>query len=178
MGNKVCGTASSKDVVTDVPTKRAPKKKAVKTVEIDMASNDTYTENLKKSLRDTNGQDTKELEVKIEVTGDPENDDTIETIEQTTEDITDEITLGGGCFWGLEAVFKHLKGIKTVTNGYSGGKLDNPDYERVSDGDTGHAEVCQVTFDPKIISLPIILSVFFTVHDPTTLNKQGSDQGT
>jgi peptide-methionine (S)-S-oxide reductase len=88
------------------------------------------------------------------------------------------ITLGGGCFWCIEAVFNELKGVERVESGYSGGSTVNPSYRQVCSGTTGHAEVVQVTFDPKVISLRDILGVFFTVHDPTTLNRQGPDVGT
>ncbi len=88
------------------------------------------------------------------------------------------ITLGGGCFWCSEAIFDELKGVKHVESGYSGGNVPNPTYERVCTGTTGHAEVVQVTFDPQVISLNDILHIFFTVHDPTTLNRQGPDMGT
>lgn len=88
------------------------------------------------------------------------------------------ITVGGGCFWCTEAVFEQLKGVEKVESGYSGGTVPNPTYEQVSSGDTGHAEVSQITFDPKIIPLKTILEVFFTVHDPTTLDRQGDDVGT
>ncbi len=88
------------------------------------------------------------------------------------------ITLGGGCFWCTEAVFEQLKGVENVESGYSGGTVPNPTYQQVCSGDTGHAEVSQITFDPKVISLKEILGVFFTVHDPTTLNQQGNDIGT
>jgi peptide-methionine (S)-S-oxide reductase len=88
------------------------------------------------------------------------------------------VTLGGGCFWCTEAVFEDLKGVEKVESGYSGGTVANPTYEEVSSGDTGHAEVSQITFDPKVISLKTILGVFFTVHNPTTLNRQGNDVGT
>ena len=88
------------------------------------------------------------------------------------------ITLGGGCFWCTEAVFEQLKGVEKVESGYSGGTVPNPTYQRVCSGDTGHAEVSQITFDPKVISLKEILEVFFTVHNPTTLNQQGNDVGT
>ena len=91
---------------------------------------------------------------------------------------TEVITLGGGCFWCTEAVFEQLKGVEKVESGYSGGTVLNPTYEQVCSGDTGHAEVSQITFDPKVISLKEILEVFFAVHDPTTLNRQGSDVGT
>ena len=88
------------------------------------------------------------------------------------------ITLGGGCFWCLEAVFDNLKGVEEVVSGYSGGRAANPTYRQVCTGTTGHAEVIQVTFDPAKISLREILEVFFTIHDPTTLNRQGADTGT
>ena len=88
------------------------------------------------------------------------------------------VTLGGGCFWCTEAIFDELKGVKHVESGYSGGNVPNPSYERVCTGTTGHAEVIQVTFDPQVISLNDILHIFFTVHDPTTLNRQGPDVGT
>jgi peptide-methionine (S)-S-oxide reductase len=87
-------------------------------------------------------------------------------------------TLGGGCFWCIEAVFDDLKGVENVESGYSGGTVANPTYKQVCTGTTGHAEVVQITFDPKIISYKEILEVFFTVHDPTTLNRQGPDEGT
>lgn len=87
-------------------------------------------------------------------------------------------TLGGGCFWCLEAAFLELKGVQGVVSGYSGGTVDNPSYEEVCWGETGHAEVVQVSFDPQQISFQEILYVFFTIHDPTTLNRQGADVGT
>ena len=87
-------------------------------------------------------------------------------------------TLGGGCFWCTEAVFADLRGVASVVPGYSGGKVLNPSYEQVCEGNTGHAEVVQVTFDPTILSYHDLLSIFFTVHDPTTLNRQGNDVGT
>lgn len=87
-------------------------------------------------------------------------------------------TLGSGCFWCTEAVFDELKGVVNVESGYSGGTVANPTYEQVCTGTTGHAEVVQVTFDPQAISCGDILRVFFTVHDPTTLNRQGNDVGT
>jgi peptide-methionine (S)-S-oxide reductase len=86
-------------------------------------------------------------------------------------------TLAGGCFWCLEAVFDHLKGVEDVVSGYSGGQRSNPSYEQVSSGATGHAEVIQITFDPAVVSYAEILKVFFTIHDPTTLNRQGNDVG-
>lgn len=87
-------------------------------------------------------------------------------------------TLGGGCFWCLEAAFLELRGVERVVSGYSGGKRPNPTYEQVCSGATGHAEVVQVTFDPAVISYADLLSVFFTIHDPTTPNRQGADVGT
>lgn len=87
-------------------------------------------------------------------------------------------TFGGGCFWCLEAVFEQLRGVSKVVSGYAGGHLENPTYRQVCDGNTGHAEVIQVTFDPSIISYRSLLEVFFGMHDPTTLNRQGPDQGT
>jgi peptide-methionine (S)-S-oxide reductase len=94
-------------------------------------------------------------------------------------EMTQEIaTLGGGCFWCLEAVYDQLKGVEDVVSGYAGGHIANPDYERVCTGMTGHAEVVQITFDPEIVSFKEILRVFFTIHDPTTLNRQGADVGT
>jgi len=87
-------------------------------------------------------------------------------------------TLAGGCFWCLEAVFDELKGVESVESGYSGGHVQKPSYAQVCNGDTGHAEVVQITFDPQLLSLRDLLTVFFTVHDPTTLNRQGNDVGT
>ena len=87
-------------------------------------------------------------------------------------------TLAGGCFWCLEAVFDDLKGVESVESGYMGGKTANPSYEEVCSGETGHAEVVQIGFDPKVVSFKEILEVFFVIHDPTTLNRQGNDSGT
>jgi peptide-methionine (S)-S-oxide reductase len=87
-------------------------------------------------------------------------------------------TLGGGCFWCLEAVFDELKGVESVESGYAGGWVPNPGYKLVCTGTTGHAEVAQVTFDPQVISFEGILKVFFAIHNPTTLNRQGADVGT
>ncbi len=87
-------------------------------------------------------------------------------------------TLGGGCFWCTEAVFRELKGVVKVESGYSGGTVANPSYKQVCSGKTGHAEVVQITFDPTKISFKELLQIFFTVHDPTTLNRQGGDVGT
>ena len=87
-------------------------------------------------------------------------------------------TLAGGCFWCLEAVFDQLKGVKSVESGYMGGKTPNPSYEQVCSGTSGHAEVVQVTFDSVELDYRDLLAVFFTIHDPTTLNRQGNDVGT
>ena len=87
-------------------------------------------------------------------------------------------TLGGGCFWCLEAIFSELRGVEKVVSGYSGGNVPGPSYREVCAGTTGHAEVVQITFDPDIISFRELLQVFFTIHDPTTLNRQGADVGT
>ena len=87
-------------------------------------------------------------------------------------------TLGGGCFWCLEAVYDELKGVISVESGYMGGKNPDPTYEQVCSGRSGHAEVVQITFDPALVSLREILEVFFVIHDPTTLNQQGNDWGT
>lgn len=87
-------------------------------------------------------------------------------------------TLGGGCFWCIEAVFDQLSGVTDVVSGYSGGTVVNPTYRQVCDGTTGHAEVIQLTFDPAQITFRDILEVFFSIHDPTTLNRQGADVGT
>ena len=87
-------------------------------------------------------------------------------------------TLAGGCFWCLEAVFDELNGVVSVESGYSGGHVDNPSYKAVCNGTTGHAEAVRVTFDPSVVSYRDLLRIFFTVHDPTTLNRQGADAGT
>lgn len=91
---------------------------------------------------------------------------------------TDIASLGGGCFWCLEAVYQQLRGVHLAESGYSGGHLPNPTYEQVCEGNTGHAEVVRVQFDPSIISYRELLEVFFTIHDPTTPNRQGNDVGT
>jgi peptide-methionine (S)-S-oxide reductase len=87
-------------------------------------------------------------------------------------------TLAGGCFWCLEAVYDEMKGVESVESGYMGGKTENPSYEDVCSGETGHAEVVQIAFDPEVVSFTEILKVFFVIHDPTTLNRQGNDVGT
>lgn len=88
------------------------------------------------------------------------------------------VVLAGGCFWCIEAIFDDLQGVLSVESGYSGGHLPNPTYRQVCSGETGHAEVVRVTFDPALISYDDLLRVFFTIHDPTTLNRQGHDIGT
>ncbi|MBX2821259.1 MAG: peptide-methionine (S)-S-oxide reductase MsrA [Rhodothermaceae bacterium] len=87
-------------------------------------------------------------------------------------------TIGGGCFWCIEAVFKPLKGITSLVSGYAGGAITNPTYRQVCNGDTGHAEVVQITFDPSEISFKEMIEIFLVMHDPTTLNRQGGDIGT
>ena len=89
-----------------------------------------------------------------------------------------EATLGGGCLWGLEAVYQGVRGVTSVKSGYAGGHLANPSYEQVCTGRTGHAEVVQITFDPAVVSYADLLRIFFTIHDPTTPNRQGNDVGT
>lgn len=91
---------------------------------------------------------------------------------------TDTITFGAGCFWCVEAVFQQVKGVTKVTSGYMGGKLKNPTYREVCSGLTGHAEVCQLVFDSKVVSVDKLLEIFWQTHDPTTLNRQGHDIGT
>ena len=90
----------------------------------------------------------------------------------------ERVTFGGGCFWCTEAVFQRLKGVKSVVSGYAGGKVKNPTYQQICEGDTGHAEVIQIEFDPKVLSFEKLMEVFFAAHDPTTLNQQGADRGT
>ncbi len=91
---------------------------------------------------------------------------------------TETATLGGGCFWCLEAVYQELKGVQHVESGYAGGHVPNPTYEQVCEGSTGHAEVVRVSFDPETVSYRELLEIFFTIHDPTTPNRQGNDVGT
>jgi peptide-methionine (S)-S-oxide reductase len=95
----------------------------------------------------------------------------------TGRDEHETATLGGGCFWCLEAVYKELKGVESVVSGYAGGKVENPTYEQVCGGRTGHAEVVQITYDPKVVTFGDLLDVFFTIHDPTTKDRQGADVG-
>src|SRR5688500_16635762 len=94
------------------------------------------------------------------------------------EDVSEVATFGGGCFWCLDAAFRQLRGVEKVVSGYSGGRRPNPTYEQVCSGATGHAEVVQITYDPNEITYRDLLGVFFTIHDPTTLNRQGGDEGT
>lgn len=91
---------------------------------------------------------------------------------------SETIVLGGGCFWCIEAVFESVKGVLSVSSGYSGGTVKNPSYEAVCSGNTGHAEVCKVDYDATVVSCEELLELFFSAHDPTTLNRQGNDIGT
>jgi peptide-methionine (S)-S-oxide reductase len=96
----------------------------------------------------------------------------------TKSDQLETAVLAGGCFWGMEGVFEHVKGVTDVKPGYSGGKRKNPSYEQVSDGDTGHAESVKITYDPSKVTYTQLLTIFFSVHDPTEKNRQGPDTGT
>lgn len=98
--------------------------------------------------------------------------------DNSSTNATERATIGGGCFWCTEAVFENIKGVKSVVSGYAGGKKPNPTYKEVCNGDTGHAEVIQIEYDPKKVSFSEILEVFWVAHDPTTLNRQGHDVGT
>ncbi len=89
----------------------------------------------------------------------------------------DTITFGSGCFWCTEAIFQQMKGVEQVVSGYSGGHVVNPTYEQICEKNTGHAEVCQLVYDPAVVSIPELLEVFWQTHDPTTLNRQGNDVG-
>ena len=100
------------------------------------------------------------------------------TDKKTKQSNFDNITLAGGCYWCVEAIYENLNGVQSVVSGYAGGKLPNPTYDQVSTGKTGHAEVVQITYDKNVTNLDEIFNVFFTVHDPTTLNRQGADVGT
>jgi len=109
------------------------------------------------------------------------NPQEVQAVEKETQESAaahSTATFGGGCFWCVEAVFEELAGVVSVESGYAGGNVDNPSYEAVCTGTTGHAEVCQIQFDETQISFEEILSVFFETHDPTTLNQQGADRGT
>lgn len=120
-----------------------------------------------------NPNENKQMENKINLTS-------LESVPEEGSNSTayDTITLGGGCFWCVEAVYQMLDGVIKVESGYSGGTVKNPSYREVCTGSTGHAEVVQITFDPAKTSIDEILKVFFTVHDPTSLNRQGADVGT
>jgi peptide-methionine (S)-S-oxide reductase len=96
----------------------------------------------------------------------------------TTNAATEVAVFGGGCFWCTEAVYREVRGVNSVESGYTGGRQPNPTYEQVCTGDTGHAEVVRLEFDPSIIAYRDLLEIFFTIHDPTTLNRQGNDVGT
>lgn len=97
---------------------------------------------------------------------------------EASQNNLETITIGGGCYWCVEAVYENLMGVQSVVSGFAGGKTANPSYEEVSSGRTGYAEVVQITYDKTVTNLDEIFKVFFTVHDPTTLNKQGADEGT
>lgn len=111
-------------------------------------------------------------------TGDTTRDTTGDAMRADATTGREVATLGGGCFWCIEAVFDELKGVESVVSGYAGGRTPQPTYRQVCTGTTGHAEVIQITFDPRIITFKEILEIFFDVHDPTTLNRQGADVGT
>ena len=102
----------------------------------------------------------------------------IDSNRSTTPPGKEIATLAGGCFWCLEAVYDELKGVESVESGYMGGQAANPSYKAVCSGSTGHAEVVRVTFDPRVVNYKDLLNVFFVIHDPTTLNRQGNDEGT
>ena len=95
-----------------------------------------------------------------------------------SNNIIEEATFGSGCFWCTEAIFERVKGVQSVHPGYAGGKLENPSYEAVCTGTTGHAEVCRITYDPQVVTYDELLEIFWKTHDPTTLNRQGADVGT
>ena len=97
---------------------------------------------------------------------------------EKSEEKLETATFGAGCFWCVEAVFQNVRGVSSVASGYSGGTVPNPTYEQVCSGTTGHAEVCQITFDPAAVSYRELLEIFWQTHDPTTLNRQGNDVGT
>ncbi len=100
------------------------------------------------------------------------------TMQENTVAKLDTITFGAGCFWCVEAVYQRVKGVQSVTSGYMGGKIKQPTYREVCTGLTGHAEVCQIVYDPNVVSFETLLEVFWQTHDPTTLNRQGADVGT
>jgi peptide-methionine (S)-S-oxide reductase len=100
------------------------------------------------------------------------------TMKEQSSTKLETITFGAGCFWCVEAVYQRVKGVHSVTSGYMGGKIKQPTYREVCSGLTGHAEVCQITYDPQVVSFETLLEVFWQTHDPTTLNRQGADVGT
>lgn len=102
----------------------------------------------------------------------------MQTKDATMSTNLEQATLAGGCFWCLEAVYEQVEGVHSVESGYSNGHVEAPSYEQVCNGDTGHAEVVRVTFDPAVLSYREVLEIFFSIHDPTTLNRQGNDVGT
>jgi peptide-methionine (S)-S-oxide reductase len=103
--------------------------------------------------------------------------DKVNTDSKAAAAVTSKIIVGGGCFWCVEAVMQRLPGVSKVVSGYSGGHVKNPTYEQICEKNTGHAEVCEVTYDPATVKLDTVLDVFFSAHDPTTLNRQGADVG-
>lgn len=107
----------------------------------------------------------------------PQNQNSSKEMTMLSNKKLESATFGAGCFWCVEAVFQNLKGVESVVSGYSGGNKSNPTYEEVCTGETGHAEVCRITFDPEVISFSELLEVFWKTHDPTTLNRQGADIG-
>lgn len=108
----------------------------------------------------------------------PKPDSTANKITMTPGQTTDTATFGAGCFWCVEAIYQQMNGVISVTSGYSGGTVKNPAYREVCNGTTGHAEVCQVVYDPAVVSFDELLEAFWQTHDPTTLNRQGADVGT
>jgi len=109
---------------------------------------------------------------------DKANNDSAKMVKGKDMDNRELATFGAGCFWCVEAVFQLLEGVDKVVSGYTGGEVDNPTYKQVCDGNTGHAEVCQIFYDPDVVSFEELLEVFWKTHDPTTLNRQGADVGT
>ena len=116
------------------------------------------------------GQDTKQVTTQVSQTN-------TNSIKKGAGENLETATLAGGCFWCIETIFEDLKGVDKVESGYAGGRVENPTYEQVCAGVTGHAEVVQITFDPSVISYDKLLEIFFHIHNPTTLNKQGADEG-
>jgi peptide-methionine (S)-S-oxide reductase len=116
------------------------------------------------------GQDTKKVSTQVSQTN-------TNSIKKGAGENLETATLAGGCFWCIETIFEDLKGVDKVESGYAGGRVENPTYKEVCAGITGHAEVVQITFDPSVISYDKLLEIFFHIHNPTTLNKQGADEG-